>query len=96
MKDTEIIEYFKSMGYENIVKIDNKWCALNRFAFTTGLLVDLNVLGYERRYCFNTWAEALESLLIWDGKEHPSGNWIKCKGTFRGETVDIINPNSIS
>jgi len=93
MADKDFIEYLNAIGYENIVKIDNKWCGLSRFAFTTGLLVGLDKTGYERRYCFHNWAGALESLLIWDGKDHPSGNWIKCKGIYRGEAVDMANPN---
>jgi hypothetical protein len=93
MNDLHLIEFFKANGYENVTKINNKWCGLIRLAFTSGLVVGLNQYGYERRYCFHTWSEALESLLVWDGIDHPSGNWIKCKGTYKDFCGDIPNPN---
>lgn len=93
MSEVQLLLQLKEQGYENIVKINNDWCGLYRFAFTVGLVVGLDKFGYERRYCFDKWSEALESLLIWDGKGHPSGNWIKCKGTFEGSSINLTNPN---
>lgn len=95
MTDIEMVRFLKENGYEQIIKINQKWCALHRFAFTVGLVVGIDKFGYERRYCFDKWSDALESLQIWLGFGHPSGNWIKCKGTFEGERVDIANPNYV-
>lgn len=96
MGEVQLLLQLKEQGYENVVKINNKWCGLHRFAFTVGLVVGIDRFGYERRYCFDKWGEALESLLVWDGVEHPSGNWIKCKGTFNGLRIDLTNPNNIN
>ena len=89
----QLIDYLHGQGYTNIVKINDKWCGIHRFAFTWGLIVGLSSFGYERRYCYDKEGEALESLLTWDGLEHPSGNWIKCKGTYKDFIGDIPNPN---
>jgi hypothetical protein len=90
----ELTQYLKTEGYYALTTIDGKLCGLHRFAFTVGLVVGLERTGYERRYCYEAESDALESLLTWDGKDHPSGNWIKCKGTYKGVVGDIPNPNS--
>ena len=89
-------EYLNENGYYALTNINGKLCGLHRFAFTTGLVVGLDRNGYERRYCFDKQNDALESLLTWDGIDHPSGNWIKCKGTYKDFTGDIPNPNYIN
>ena len=78
------------------IKIVNKTgvlCALQRMAFTVGLMVDLyndgGLLNYRYRYCFPSLKEAYESLQQWNGEEYPPGNWIKRKG----EGGDLRNPN---
>lgn len=83
----EQIEYYYLQGYTCITKINGKICGLKRFIYTTGLVVGLDPIGYQGRYCYHTLAEATEALLIWDGEGHPSGNWIKYKGD-----VEISNP----
>lgn len=88
-----LIELLKNEGYTDFKYIENVGlCAINRFMFTHGLLVDLSTIGYDRRYCFHSYEEALNSLNNWDGKDHPSGNWIKAKGLG----IDLINPNYIA
>lgn len=61
---------------------------LLRYVFTWGLVVGLARDGYQRRYCYEHRADALADLLAWDGKDHPSGPWIKCKGSG----IDLLNP----
>lgn len=87
MKQDEL-DFYHSQGYSCLTKINGKICGLMRFAFTTGLVVGLNPIGYQGRYCYHTLAEATEALLVWNGEGHPSGNWIKYKGDF-----EISNPN---
>ncbi|UUZ66578.1 hypothetical protein LP417_34180 (plasmid) [Polaromonas sp. P1-6] len=48
----------------------------------------LNESGYERRYCYEYEVDARAALKAWDGVEHPSGPWIKCKGAG----FDLLNP----
>jgi hypothetical protein len=64
-------------------------CAIKDFNFTTAVVFDLRDRGYERRYCFEHRADATASLGGWNGRKHPGGPWIKCKGA----KVDLLNPN---
>ena len=75
-------------GYTHVRQLGVKWVGLQRFNFTVGLVVGLDGGGYERRYCFEFAEDALEALDAWDGQEHPSGPWIKCKGAG----IDLLNP----
>lgn len=68
-------------GYFNIKKIYKiGTCGLFKFAFTTGLVVGIDLLGYNGRYCYDNLADAVEGLENWDGVGDPEGNWIKYKG----------------
>lgn len=79
-------------GYSQSTQLpDGSWCALFPYLFTTGLMVGL-VDGdnhYHRRYCYEHHQDAARALLEWDGVGHPSGPWIKCKGSG----IDLLNPN---
>ncbi|QHE89204.1 hypothetical protein [Hydrogenophaga sp. BPS33] len=83
-----LIEFLANQGYVEIRVIDDTVCGLRRFNFTVGLVVGLSFEGYERRYCYEHARDALAALLAWDGREHPGGPWIKCKGAG----VDLLNP----
>lgn len=75
-------------GYTHISEIAGKLCGLVTLMFTTGLVVGLDEIGYECRYCFESEQDAKAALEAWNGHGHPSGPWIKCKG--RG--IDLLNP----
>jgi len=75
-------------GYTDLRVVDGVLCAVRRFNFTTAILVGLDPLGYERRYCYEHSADACAALAAWDGREHPPGPWIKCKGAG----IDLLNP----
>jgi len=53
------------------------------------VVVGLDAVGYQRRYCYEHAADARAALMAWDGNGHPSGPWIKCKGAG----IDLLNPN---
>jgi hypothetical protein len=80
--------FLASQGYTDVREAGPSICALQRFNFTTGLVVGLGAEGYERRYCYEHEADARDALLAWDGSGHPSGPWIKCKGAG----MDLLNP----
>jgi hypothetical protein len=82
---------YEAEGYFNIKQIPNHGsCANLQLLFTTAVVVGLDAIGYDRRYCFHTAIEAIKSLNEWDGTiEHPGGNWIKCKGSCH----ELRNPN---
>ena len=75
-------------GYTDLRVVDGVLCAVRRFNFTTAILVGLDPVGYERRYCYEHRADARAALAAWDGREHPPGPWIKCKGAG----IDLLNP----
>lgn len=81
-----------SLGYTELRVIDGKLCGLQRFLFTTGLVVDLDADGYERRYCYERHEDAEAALAAWDGAGHPPGPWIKLKGRLDGCRVELLNP----
>lgn len=79
--------YFDS-SFIDLRTIGGVACGIKRFNFTTALVVGLDALGYQRRYCYEYEFDACSALARWDGEGHPSGPWIKCKGTG----IDILNP----
>jgi len=77
-------EEFKSMGYRKLrVVAGGKLCGILPQLFTTSLVVGLNDVGYERRYCYEKSYEAEEMLAAWDGVGDPPGPWVKEKPSDR-------------
>ena len=90
--DPEYIRYLGTQGFREFrVCGDAGLCGLPRFLFTAGLVVGLEPIGYQRRYCYETAVEAQAALTLWDGSAHPSGPWIVCKGAG----VHLLNPNFV-
>lgn len=80
----------KNEGYSNLTEKPGKGlCGLFRFIYTVGLVYGINEFGYEGRYCYQDYNDALSSLHIWNGIDDPPGRWIKHKA--RG--IDTPNPN---
>lgn len=75
-------------GYTDIRLLDDQICAVLQFAYTTAVVVGVGDVGYHRRYCYEHRADATAALANWDGREHPPGPWIKCKGGG----IELINP----
>lgn len=77
----DLITILQDSGYFFIREIEGRGlCALRRMVFTVGLFVDLDEEGSNGRYCFPSLQEAVHSILSWDGKDDPDGDWIKFKG----------------
>jgi len=80
------------LGYHSPKLINGVLCGLMRMAFTTGLFVGIDEIGYSYRYCYESMIEANNALAAYeDTNEFPTGDWIKRKG--KGE--DLANPNKI-
>ena len=60
-------------GYTDLRVLGGVLCAVRRFNFTTAILVGLDPVGYERRYCYEHGADARAALAAWNGREHPPG-----------------------
>ena len=78
----------EAQGYRGLCERAGQLCAIRRFAYTTAILVGLDPVGYQRRYCFEHEQDARSALAAWDGKDHPGGPWIKCKGAG----IELLNP----
>lgn len=80
-EEIELINYLKTEGYFEFRKVANfGLCALQKFIFTTGIVVGLNPIGYYGRYCYSDYEEASDELKKWNGLGDPTGNWLKFKG----------------
>lgn len=86
--DEALVEFLTANGYEELRVLRGQICAVYDFTFTTGLVVNMGLESYERRYCYEHREDALQALLEWDGADHPGGPWIKCKGAG----IDLLNP----
>jgi len=74
--------YLETEGYYEIKEIPRKGlCGLQKFIFTTGLVIGMEEHGYYGRYCYSTESDALEALNKWDCEGDPVGPWIKYKGS---------------
>lgn len=87
--DNALLEMLAQNGYTHVRQLGGRWVGLLRFNFTVGLVVGLDGGGYERRYCFEFAEDASQALEAWNGRDHPGGPWIKCKGAG----IDLLNPN---
>jgi hypothetical protein len=67
---------------------DGTWIALQRMAYTIALMVGLDPVGYESRYCYEHLGDAFLDYATWDGSGDPPGPWVKHKG-WHG---DRLNP----
>jgi hypothetical protein len=93
MTDDDFIQAMESpdIGYKLVRRLPNgKFVGLSPQMFTIGLLVGLDETGYEYRYCYDNWGEAIMAIETWDGTDDPPGNWIVRKGLGGG---DYVNPN---
>lgn len=90
--DRELASILEANGYREVRYIPGQGvCALQSFIYTVGLVTGLDEVGYEGRYCYPV-EQSIDAVLAinsWDGKDEPSGNWIKYKGKRR----EYGNPN---
>lgn len=89
MKALTLEQQMTIQGYTDLREIDGRLCGLMRMVVTHALVVGLHEMHYEYRYCYENESDARAALAVWDGTEHPSGPWIKLKGSRSG---DILNP----
>ncbi len=54
-------------------------CGIRPMLFTVGVCCNLDEGGYEYRYCFKEYADALIALKDWTGEGDIPGPWIKKK-----------------
>lgn len=93
MPTAEQLKICEDNGYTDARVVDDRLCALRQFMTTYGLVIDIDDTGYQRRYCYENYLDAKDALDEWDGIAHPSGPWIKLKGTYQGQPIDMFNPN---
>jgi hypothetical protein len=86
--DLEFMAALPANGFTDARFMNGRLHAVKRFTYTTAIVVGVDAIGYERRYCFEQLEDAQAALRAWDGHGHPPGPWIKCKGTG----IDLLNP----
>lgn len=75
--------------YHDVREVGGKLCGLRAYVYTVAIEVDIVDVGtYQRRYCYEHALDARRALAVWDGRDHPGGPWIKCKGIG----IDLLNP----
>lgn len=80
-------EYFEKMGYTCVRQMKNGlWVGLLIQIYTVGLCVDLGEWGYERRYCYERYVDALVAVCQYEDEGDPIGPWIKMKSE-RGDRL---------
>jgi hypothetical protein len=84
-----LAEMLGGSGYTDFCMRLEQVCAVKQFNFTTAVVVGLDEVGYQRRYCFEHLVDAQSALAAWGDGEHPPGPWIKCKGAG----IDMLNPD---
>ncbi|MCH9735848.1 MAG: hypothetical protein K0U78_15060 [Actinomycetia bacterium] len=89
MIDDNLQSLLENQGYIEVKEINGNVIGLLPFAFSFGIVIGLTEIGYEYRYCYPKYIDAIKDWKEWDGKGHPSGNWIKLKGIGR----DVLNPD---
>lgn len=85
-------------GWLNLVMVGEVLCCVQPMAFTWGLVVGIDPFDphnpYLRRYCYEHREDAMAA--VEDFKDplmkHAPGPWIKCKGQWGGQYVDLLNP----
>lgn len=82
-------ETLLASGYTDLCVLQGRLCGIRQFNYTTALVVGLDPTGYHLRYCYEHRSDAQAAIEVWDGRGHPPGPWIKCKGGG----VDLLNPD---
>ncbi len=62
---------------------DGRICGVHRLLYHWTMHIGLSDYGYEERYCYETQAQATESMNAWDGTGDPPGDWHKHPDTGR-------------
>lgn len=68
---------------------DGRICGVHRLMYHWTVHVGLDYAGYEDRWCFHEFNDAVIALLLWDGTGDMPGNWHKHLKTGRRR-----NPNT--
>jgi hypothetical protein len=85
-------------GWMNPTFVGDVLCCVQPMAVTWGLIVGIDPynLGesYLRRYCFEHREDAMAALRSFEDPlhRHAPGPWVKCKGMWGNEYVDLLNP----
>lgn len=74
----DLLKKFEEYGYKEIHERSGSILCLCQFAFTWAILAEVNELGYDRRWCYGSYNEALDALLDWiHSDEEEPDNWIR-------------------
>ena len=69
--DKELLLLLKDEGFTSICIRNNKLCGILRFLDTIGVCIDIDEIGWETRYYFDTMKNAELFLSEWTGDYKP-------------------------
>ena len=70
----------RAFGYWPVKQMANgELAGIQDYMFTAGVVIGIDPVGWRTRFCYETRAEAEQTLAAWDGNGDPPGNWIKQK-----------------
>jgi hypothetical protein len=88
----------RAEGWLNPVFVGEVICCVQPMAYTWGLIVGIDPYdmgnAYVRRYCYEQREDAVAALNDFRDPlhRHAPGPWVKCKGMWGDEYVDLLNP----
>jgi len=83
-EDKDLADILRKNGYIAWREMpDGTVNGVMKFLFTYGLMIGLDIVGYQRRYCYSNIGDAMLALANWDGEGDPPGPWIKEKPSER-------------
>ena len=86
-------DFFFEQGYTAVRQLpDGRWIGVLKLIYTCGLVVGLDESGYQYRYCYHRYVDAVRDAERWDGVDDPPGPWVKLKG--HKERGDVLGPGA--
>lgn len=73
-------EEVEALGYEQARQLpDGAWVAIARMIYTTAIVVDIDLLCYDHRFCFEHRADAEREILRMSAVDDEPAGYIKRK-----------------
>ena len=69
-------EFLLSQNYLSPRFVNGKWACIYRFAHTHAIISDIDDHGYNSRWCYHNYTDAIDALDKWDHTGEPDG-WFR-------------------
>lgn len=87
----EFKAYLETQGYFDLKEVDGKIIGLLKLMYTIAIVVDIDEIGYDYRYCYpyRNAFHCIAAYKFFKLDEEPFGNW----AVRKGRDGDYRNPN---